>query len=117
VLASSCADQVTRVAGQRGAVVTIPVGFAAMPAAPNGVSFETGHADMVHDTQLDYYGRVRRLPGPRLCASTSLFSTTVSSHTLCALFFFSCSAWPPAAATALLRSSTLQATAARTWRT
>jgi len=55
-----------------------------MPAAPNGASFETGHADMVHDTQLDYYGRVRRLPGPRLCASlcSSATHSLVSSHTL-----------------------------------
>ena len=29
-----------------------------MPAA-GGVTFDTGHADMIHDTQLDYYGRVR----------------------------------------------------------
>jgi hypothetical protein len=41
---------------------------AAMPA--HGVNtFDTGHQDMIHDTQLDYYGRVRAaLRVARSCA-------------------------------------------------
>jgi protein transport protein SEC13 len=33
------------------------------------VAFETGHQDTIHDTQLDYYGRVRTRP---LCARCSV---------------------------------------------
>ena len=35
---------------------------------PPAASFETGHQDTIHDTQLDYYGRVRLLSRPPVAA-------------------------------------------------